>query len=56
VHLRVERVAEPVAHGGQPQPGQQLSEGWFGLGTAASAGTGLGLDHFAGKIPELTST
>ncbi len=42
----------------RPSPTQaatQLGEGWFGMGDGGVGGTGLGFDHSAGIIPELTS-
>ncbi len=35
--------------------GFQLTQGWYALGSGGVGGTGLGLDHFTGRIPELTS-
>jgi cell division protein FtsW (lipid II flippase) len=35
--------------------GYQLVQAWYALGTGGVGGTGLGIDHYAGQIPELTS-
>jgi cell division protein FtsW (lipid II flippase) len=52
VHLRVEQWLNPwPASSG----GGQLANTWYGLGSGGVGGTGLGLDHFAGQIPYLTS-
>jgi cell division protein FtsW (lipid II flippase) len=52
VHLRVSEWMNPwPANSG----GYQLAQGWYGLGTGGLGGTGLGLDHYAILIPELTS-
>jgi cell division protein FtsW (lipid II flippase) len=53
VHLRVEQWQNPWPTQGNV-PGQ-LAQAWFGMGTGGVGGTGLGFDHLAGKIPELTS-
>ena len=54
VNLRVEQWRNPwpsAAHPGNTQ----LSEAWFSMGSGGLGGTGLGFDHLAGQIPELTS-
>ena len=46
VHLRVERVAQPVADEHQPQrAGTSSRLGWYSLGHGGVGGTGLGLGH-----------
>ncbi len=54
VHYRVAEWQNPWPQA--PAYGNsQLSEAWFSMGTGGVGGTGLGFDHFAGQIPELTS-
>jgi cell division protein FtsW (lipid II flippase) len=53
VHQRVSIWLNPWTSTGQGAG--QLSGGWFALGNGGVGGSGLGLDTFAGRIPEITS-
>jgi cell division protein FtsW (lipid II flippase) len=54
VHYRIDQWQNPWPTA--PNYGNsQLSEAWYSMGTGGVGGTGLGFDHFAGQIPELTS-
>jgi cell division protein FtsW (lipid II flippase) len=56
VHLRVSEWQNPWPTVTNPNSGgYQLSQAWYNLGTGGIGGTGLGLDHYAVYIPELTS-
>ncbi len=56
VHLRVTEWQNPWPTAtNQNAGGYQLSQGWYSMGTGGVGGTGLGFDHFAKYIPELTS-
>ena len=57
VHLRVAAMAEPVADDGQAERQRLSAERRPGTAwaTGGVGGTGLGFDHYAGYIPELTS-
>ena len=53
VHARVELWMNPWT---SSSPGAgQLKQAWWALGSGGIGGTGLGLDPYAGTIPELTS-
>jgi cell division protein FtsW (lipid II flippase) len=54
VHLRVDEWLDPWGTD-QSSGGYQLSQAWYSLGSGGIGGTGLGFDHFASYIPELTS-
>ena len=54
MHLRVEQWQNPWPTASNPG-NSQLAQAWFSMGTGGVGGTGLGFDHFAGQIPELTS-
>jgi len=54
VHGRVAQWQNPWPTPLHPGP-SQLAQAWYSLGTGGVGGTGLGFDHFAGQIPELTS-
>jgi cell division protein FtsW (lipid II flippase) len=54
VHIRVSEWLNPWPTAANPSPGQ-LAQGWYGLGSGGIGGTGLGLDHYAGLIPVLTT-
>ena len=54
MHLRVDEWLNPWRLPARAGP-LQLSQAWYSLGTGGVGGTGLGFDHFAGDIPELTS-
>jgi cell division protein FtsW (lipid II flippase) len=54
VHIRVSEWLNPWPTPANPSPGQ-LAAGWYGLGSGGIGGTGLGLDHYAGLIPVLTT-
>jgi cell division protein FtsW (lipid II flippase) len=51
--VRVAVWLDPWAHANGS--GFQLVQAWFALGTGGVGGTGLGIDHFTGRIPEITS-
>ncbi len=53
VHERVSIWLDPWAT--QSGSGYQLANGWYSMGTGGVGGAGLGLDHFASVIPDLTS-
>jgi cell division protein FtsW (lipid II flippase) len=53
VHQRVSIWLDPWAQ--YSGSGYQLANGWYSMGTGGIGGVGLGLDHFAGAIPEVTS-
>ena len=56
VHLRVSEWQNPWSTPGHPNAkGYQLSQAWYSMGDGGVGGTGLGFDHYAGYIPELTS-
>jgi cell division protein FtsW (lipid II flippase) len=56
VHLRVSEWQNPWPTATNPNPhGYQLSQAWYSMGDGGVGGTGLGFDHYAGYIPELTS-
>ncbi len=56
VHLRVTEWQNPWPTAtNQNAGGYQLSQGWYSMGTGGIGGTGLGFDHYAYVIPELTS-
>jgi cell division protein FtsW (lipid II flippase) len=56
VHLRVTEWQNPWPTAtNQNAGGYQLSQGWYSMGTGGVGGTGLGFDHWAQVIPELTS-
>jgi cell division protein FtsW (lipid II flippase) len=56
VHLRVNEWRNPWPTASHPNPGgYQLSQAWYSMGTGGVGGTGLGFDHYAGQVPELTS-
>jgi cell division protein FtsW (lipid II flippase) len=56
VHLRVSEWQNPWPTAGHPNSnGYQLSQAWYSMGDGGVGGTGLGFDHYAGYIPELTS-
>ena len=56
VHLRVSEWQNPWPTATNPNPhGYQLSQAWYSMGDGGIGGTGLGFDHYAGYIPELTS-
>jgi cell division protein FtsW (lipid II flippase) len=56
VHLRVTEWQNPWPTAtNQNAGGYQLSQGWYSMGTGGVGGTGLGFDHWAKVIPELTS-
>jgi len=56
VHLRVSEWQNPWPTPGHPNShGYQLSQAWYSMGEGGVGGTGLGFDHYAGYIPELTS-
>jgi cell division protein FtsW (lipid II flippase) len=56
VHLRVNEWLNPWPTATNPNyNGQQLSEGWFGMGTGGLGGTGLGLYNSPVIIPEISS-
>jgi peptidoglycan glycosyltransferase len=56
VHLRVTEWQNPWPTSANPNPGgYQLSQAWYSMGTGGVGGTGLGFDHYAYLIPELTS-
>ncbi len=56
VHLRVTEWQNPWPTTSNPNSGgYQLSQAWYSLGTGGVGGTGLGFDHYAYLIPELTS-
>jgi cell division protein FtsW (lipid II flippase) len=56
VHLRVTEWRNPWPTAtNQNAGGYQLSQGWYSMGTGGVGGTGLGFDHWAKVIPELTS-
>ena len=54
VHLRVEQWQNPWPTATKPGD-SQLAQAWYSMGTGGVGGTGLGFDHYAGYIPELTS-
>jgi cell division protein FtsW (lipid II flippase) len=54
VHLRVEQWQNPWPTSANPG-NSQLAQAWYGMGSGGVGGTGLGFDHYAGQIPELTS-
>jgi cell division protein FtsW (lipid II flippase) len=51
-NVRILVWLNPWAH---PVSGFQLSQAWYALGSGGVGGTGLGLDHLSGRIPEITS-
>jgi cell division protein FtsW (lipid II flippase) len=53
VHVRITTWFDPWKTANTT--GEQLAQGWYALGSGGIGGTGLGLDHFTGTIPELTS-
>jgi cell division protein FtsW (lipid II flippase) len=54
VHYRIEQWQNPWPSA--PNYGNtQLSYAWFSMGSGGVGGTGLGFDHYAYLIPELTS-
>jgi cell division protein FtsW (lipid II flippase) len=56
VHLRVSEWQNPWPTSSNPNSnGYQLSQAWYSMGDGGIGGTGLGFDHYAGYIPELTS-
>jgi cell division protein FtsW (lipid II flippase) len=56
VHLRVSEWQNPWPTSTNPNShGYQLSQAWYSMGDGGVGGTGLGFDHYAGYIPELTS-
>ncbi len=56
VHLRVTEWQNPWPTAtNQNSGGYQLSRAWYSMGDGGIGGTGLGVDKFAGTIPELTS-
>jgi cell division protein FtsW (lipid II flippase) len=56
VHLRVTEWQNPwPTVTNQNSGGYQLSRAWYSMGDGGIGGTGLGVDKFAGAIPELTS-
>ncbi|HWE66980.1 MAG TPA: FtsW/RodA/SpoVE family cell cycle protein [Acidimicrobiales bacterium] len=56
VHLRVDSWLNPWPTATNPNyGGQQLSEGWFGMGTGGLGGTGLALYNSPIIIPEISS-
>ncbi len=56
VHLRVTEWQNPWPTAtNQNSGGYQLSRAWYSMGDGGIGGTGLGVDKFAGAIPELTS-
>lgn len=56
VHVRVSAWQNPWPTATNQNPnGYQLSQAWFSMGDGGVGGTGLGFDHYAGYIPELTS-
>ncbi len=55
IHERVTIWLDPWGDNTTTTGGAQLAGGWYGMGTGGITGTGLGLDTFAGQIPELTS-
>ena len=56
VHLRVSEWQNPWPTATNPNPhGYQLSQAGYSMGDGGIGGTGLGFDHYAGYIPELTS-
>jgi cell division protein FtsW (lipid II flippase) len=56
VHLRVSEWQNPWPTTANPNSkGYQLSQAWYSMGDGGVGGTGLGFDHYAGYIPELTS-
>jgi cell division protein FtsW (lipid II flippase) len=54
VHFRVEQWQNPWPSTAKPGL-TQIAAAQYGLGTGGVGGTGLGFDHYAGFIPELTS-
>ncbi len=54
VHLRVEQWQNPWPTAKNPG-NSQLAQAWYSMGSGGVGGTGLGFDHYAGQIPELTS-
>ena len=56
VHTRVEGWLDPWPTATNQNPGgYQLSQAWYSMGAGGVGGTGLGFDHYAYLIPELTS-
>ena len=56
VHLRVTEWQNPwETNTNVNSGGYQLREAWFSLGNGGIGGSGLGYDHYASLIPELTS-
>jgi cell division protein FtsW (lipid II flippase) len=56
VHLRVTEWQDPWQTAtNQNAGGYQLSHAWYSMGDGGIGGTGLGVDKYAGTIPELTS-
>ncbi len=56
VHLRISAWQNPwETTANYNNNGYQLRQAWFSMGSGGVGGTGLGYDHFAYLIPELTS-
>ena len=55
VHLRVDEWLNPWPTNNNPNYSEQLSDGWFYMGTGGLGGTGLGLFQSPQIIPEITS-
>ncbi len=56
VHARVAEWQNPwPTPTNQNSGGYQLSRAWYSMGDGGIGGTGLGVDKYAGTIPELTS-
>ncbi len=56
VHLRVTEWQNPwQTNSNFNQGGYQLRQAWFSMGNGGVGGSGLGYDHYASLIPELTS-